>query len=386
MIGKSTWDYILIRTCIFILSSIVPLSILYSLTSFAAAFVTPLRVQLPRAPSFVERWLHVEAAFYILVYLPRRAYLQAAARHPPLLSREQRRALFQRCHDYIPDPERYIRKWSRDAPLAEIKRDNVEEFLRWAFFNGTAGPGDEEEMAGYIRETEELLGRKLEPGRGTARPLRLTLDQVDMLHRSLVWYGVVFAVDAAVSVYLLYIKGFSFRRLPYPRHLFIFPPRPSTLSLTTPSPAKRLAYWYRPHTSKTRLPVLFIHGIGIGLFPYAKFLADLTAKHNGEDGEVGVIAVEVLSISSRITAEALGREEMCEEIETIVKAHGWDKFVLASHSYGSVIAAHLLREPRLSKYIGPLIFIDPITFLLHLPDVAYNFVSLPRPILPKDST
>lgn len=43
-------------------------------------------------------------------------------------------------------------------------------------------------------------------------------------------------------------------------------------------------------------------------------------------------------------------------------------------SYGSVIATHLLRAPRIAQKIGPVLFIDPVCFLLHLPDVAYNFV------------
>lgn len=43
--------------------------------------------------------------------------------------------------------------------------------------------------------------------------------------------------------------------------------------------------------------------------------------------------------------------------------------------YGSVVAAQLLRNPEISQSIGPVLFIDPVSFLLHLPDVAYNFVS-----------
>lgn len=42
--------------------------------------------------------------------------------------------------------------------------------------------------------------------------------------------------------------------------------------------------------------------------------------------------------------------------------------------YGSVVAAQLLRSPEISQNIGPVLFIDPVSFLLHLPDVAYNFV------------
>lgn len=59
----------------------------------------------------------------------------------------------------------------------------------------------DEELEEYIAEMEKLLGRKLEPGRGNAQCLRLTLDKVEMLHRSLIWY--------LVSFMMSYIMNFS---------------------------------------------------------------------------------------------------------------------------------------------------------------------------------
>jgi hypothetical protein len=128
-----------------------------------------------------------------LVYLPRKYYLQTAATHPIPVSREHRRLLFQRCHENIPDPERYLSKWFLNAPLSEIKRDNVKDFFLWEFFNtGEHDPVDEEELDEYVRERKKLLERKIEPGRGSAKCMRLTVDKVDMLHRSLTWYMVSF--------------------------------------------------------------------------------------------------------------------------------------------------------------------------------------------------
>ncbi|PVH92971.1 hypothetical protein DM02DRAFT_542458, partial [Periconia macrospinosa] len=68
------------------------------------------------------------------------------------------------------------------------------------------------------------------------------------------------------------------------------------------------------------------------------------------------------------------KEAMCQEIDCILKAHGWEKFVLVSQSYGSVITTHLLHKPQIAQKIGPILLIDPVSFLLHLPDVAYNFI------------
>ncbi len=152
--------------------------------------------------------------------------------------------------------------------------------------------------------------------------------------------------------------------------------RPLTLFPTSCSPAKRLTYWYRPHTSRTRRPVVFIHGIGIGLYPYVNFLAELDSCLNkGRSGEdqVGIIATEIMPVSFRITHTAMGKDEMCEEIQAIIKHHRFEKPVLVSHSYGTVIATQLLKSPTMASQIGPIVLIDPISILLHLPDVAYNF-------------
>jgi hypothetical protein len=67
--------------------------------------------------------------FYLFIYLPRKAYLQRPATHPTNACREDRRKLFRRCHESIPDSRRSLAKWFLDAPRAEIKRENVKDFF-----------------------------------------------------------------------------------------------------------------------------------------------------------------------------------------------------------------------------------------------------------------
>lgn len=94
-----------------------------------------------------------------------------------------------------------------------------------------------------------------------------------------------------------------------------------------------------------------------------------------QDGQVGIIALELMPISFRITEPMPARDEMCRQINIILERHGFDKVVLASHSYGSVISTHLIHNPITAAKIGPMVLVDPVTFLLHLPDVAYNFTA-----------
>ena len=171
-----------------------------------------------------------------------------------------------------------------------------------------------------------------------------------------------------------------------------------------------LPYWYRPHRSSSKLPIVFIHGIGIGLLPYIPFLRELAAQ----DPDVGILAIEILPICMHITEEPLARDAMCDAITRILNAHGLRRIVLAGHSYGTAVSAYLLRQqwgsvdrpsipptpttplpqgprPGSTNHVSNLVgdngdgrdggdliaatlLMDPIPFLLHYPAVAYNFM------------
>jgi len=100
-------------------------------------------------------------------------------------------------------------------------------------------------------------------------------------------------VDVLTSVRLAY-RGF--RLFPTAGWLEVFPGRPHAPLFSTGvnSPAKNLSYWLRPHTSEDKLPVVFLHGLGVGMYPYIPLLGELV-KELGED--VGIIAVEIMVAS-----------------------------------------------------------------------------------------
>lgn len=188
MIGTSRLEYYFIRLCILGLHYIAPICILYCVLLVS---VYGVKATTYRFPLLVEAGAIAETLFYLLIYVPYRRHLQREALHPPAPSREERRELFQLCNDNIADPEAYLRKWFLGAELREIKRENLKDFLLWAFFNRGGPPGDDdEELEEYVSLMEKLLGRPILEGRGTAQALRLTIDKIDMLHRSIIWYWV----------------------------------------------------------------------------------------------------------------------------------------------------------------------------------------------------
>ncbi|KFZ23200.1 hypothetical protein V502_02321 [Pseudogymnoascus sp. VKM F-4520 (FW-2644)] len=183
MIGTSTAEYIFIRSCILFLHNIAPVSLLFCVLLLHSL---PTALYVNCLPLPIETWLVAEAAFFTVFFLPYRWYLQRSAIHPILPPREERAKLFERCNATVRDPEKYLSKWFLGAKEEHIKRENVKEFFRWAFLNTRqTNNEDEEEIEGYVKTMEKLLGRNIPLGKGSARSLRLTLDKVDCLHRSL---------------------------------------------------------------------------------------------------------------------------------------------------------------------------------------------------------
>lgn len=173
--------------------------------------------------------------------------------------------------------------------------------------------------------------------------------------------------------------GFHFHRLSFTKLFTLFPFRPVGLTTRYRSPATHLSYWYRPHTATNGLPILFIHGIGIGLYPYINFLSEINHPTGGENesefGHTGILAVEMMPISFRVTHGALDKNQMCTELGQILAKHNYDRFVLVVHSYGSIISSFIMAEPDLRLKVASTLLVDPVNFLLHAPDVAYNFTA-----------
>ncbi|KAF0328023.1 hypothetical protein GQ607_004854 [Colletotrichum asianum] len=376
MLGRTLHELIFIRICIALLR--------YPIITYASALAICLLGSKfgsrdPRwtaAASWVVGFMFVELAFASFIWKPYKTRLGEAAKHPAPSSPAARRALFDRCMATVPNPELYLRGWFLGSELKDIRRDNVREFLLWAFFDEGAeeipiSSEVEEEVGRYISRIEQLLGKPFKDGRGPAQSLRLTFDEIETKYRSVWWYAIMALVDAVTHL-LLVFNGFEYYAQSRDETLAVFPPRIQQLAAQRRS-SSGLSYWHRPHRQSDRLPIVFFHGIGIGLWVYIRFLAEISASKVGGEGQVGVIALEILPISFRLTKPPLGKDAFLKQFTEILDRHSWDKFVLVSHSYGSVLTTHVLRCPELQARIPRAVLIDPVSILLHLPDVAFNF-------------
>ncbi|KAA8899174.1 hypothetical protein FN846DRAFT_782440 [Sphaerosporella brunnea] len=366
MLGTSFAELVLVRVGTIALSAITPACALCAILSFAGFVNFPL---------LLTTYFWAETLFYVCWYLPWKRRLEKPAIHPPQRPHNERQALVNQCLSTITAPEQYLSGWFHGATVSSIHRENLAEFLSWAFLDLDQVPprGSEEaaEVDAYVRQFEEMLGTTLRSGYNPlVKSLRLTLDPVKMMHRSLVLYGVVGLVDFFTTMRL---RMGGLILFPTKSWRASFPIRLHAVLASDwgkRSPSKDFSYWYRPHTAKDKVPIVFLHGLGIGLHPYVGFLHEL-AKEAGEG--VGIVAVEIMALSMRICRDPMRASEFSSQMLQILNHHNITKFVLAGHSYGTVISTHLLHCPIIGPRIDSLVLIDPITFLLHLPNVAYNF-------------
>ncbi|KAG6012068.1 hypothetical protein E4U54_007751 [Claviceps lovelessii] len=381
MIGASAHELVLIRFWILFFRY---MPVLY-LALLASTFLFPTdSASLWRLRLALLGLLAAELSFFVFVYAPHQRKLCRAATHPVTpLTPAERKALFEKCVTNTAQPEEYIRWWFLGADMDDIRHDNLREFFLWAFFDTdmqalSSRHIDQDvwnELEEYIALTEKQLGRPLRTGRGPAKCLRLTFDDVPSTYRCLLWYCIIFFVDMATHITLSW-HGFYYYARSLETSLATFPPRPQEWLAKRRSPEPGLGYWFKPHSCPTQRPLIFWHGIGIGLWTYVTFLIQLGTSAG--EGDVGLIVPEVLSVSCRLTEAPPRKDELLRMIATILDHHRqWKTFTLVSHSYGSVLTTHMLHSPIFQRHIASVVLIDPVTILLHLPDVAYNFTRRP---------
>lgn len=121
--------------------------------------------------------------------------------------------------------------------------------------------------------------------------------------------------------------------------------------------------------------MLYLHGVGI-LTIYLQFLSEFNRASDNDpsDGDIGFIFLELKPVSFYLTHKALDRDDMCAEILPILKRHKRDKFVLMANSYGTAISTQMLKNVGIAPRIGPILFVDPIPFLIIRPELVYNFL------------
>lgn len=175
--------------------------------------------------------------------------------------------------------------------------------------------------------------------------MRHTLDPLQSKHRPLLAYFIShWLLNTVCAAGMLYKLGFRRHR------------------------TGKITYWRRPALSgcQASLPVVFVHGIGMGLFTYWSFvhaLAGLPAE---------VFLVELPHASLKICEMVPADQQAVSALVKMLARHGHQRAVFAGHSLGSVYLSWLCRLAP--ECVAASVFIEPIVFMLFLKTVTHSFL------------
>ncbi|KAJ9442085.1 hypothetical protein DIPPA_26738 [Diplonema papillatum] len=316
----------------------------------------------------------VEALFY-LFFLRQKARFQKITPLPHRCSsRQERKKLIEQCIAAIRHPDEklmlrnvreFLEGWFVGSKLEDISFEDFANWCSWAFFNLERKdllPEDEAELeetiAWYSSQIHWVFPHTSSKERRFCT--RLSLDPVQVKHRPFIAY-----VVTSLMMYsgLLSIRLLGFRKC----HRRGVNNNSVDVHYRKGDPAAAKA------TCKSTLPIVFIHGIGIGFIHYAAFLRTLPT-------DVDVYLVEWPHVSMKLVFE--GPSSISSTVTTlrdivVGDGHGKTGACFVGHSLGSTAVAWMLHDKSSKSLVKSAVFLDPVNFVLFDPAIAYAFMHRP---------
>jgi pimeloyl-ACP methyl ester carboxylesterase len=120
-------------------------------------------------------------------------------------------------------------------------------------------------------------------------------------------------------------------------------------------------------SSRKPLPIVFIHGIGIGFAHYLRLVLNFPRNTD-------VYLIEWPHVAMQLQSTVPTSEQVVQELIQLVISEGHQTACFVAHSLGTTAISWLLHHPEGMKIVGASVLLDPVTFLLCDPTVATKFV------------
>lgn len=248
----------------------------------------------------------------------------------------------------------------RRESIGRLRRDNMDEFLSWAFFGidfttVESSPAMKKALDHFYTILQSRAELHFDSGRNSHfTPRWFTFESVKSLYRPFGVYAAV-ALMRFVANCFLYIIGF----------------RQYTCK-------RGLRYWHRS-AFKSRQgfpPFMFFHGIAPG--GYAPYLPMVLFGLLQGSRHRDIFFFENKPISYALCFDALSEEDtvhgVLEAVHRHLDSYAASRLTLCGHSFGTFQLTWMINSPQLKHRVRSIILLDPVSILLHDPDVVVNFL------------
>ncbi|KAI8342795.1 Alpha/Beta hydrolase protein [Chlamydoabsidia padenii] len=350
-------------------------------------------------------WIAMECIFY-LYYVIAYNRLQAIRKPKQSLTLDQRKQLYWKCLNAIEDVKAWSIGWfyyehdMSHPTFEDIHRENLALWFCWAFWHDNlayvlSNEDWAQELEWMIKTAEDEFQIEFTPGfNPDLQCIRLNLDPVLAVHRPLLLYLGLYLSTATFNMLALQwcwrfqVYGdhgavwggalYNLHRVFVWCNTYLFGRHSMKSTKSIPSTPttdrhdmKRIVYWHRSvedtrgeTTAKT--PLVFIHGIGAGLMCYVEFIYRLVGLDRP------LFLVELPFVAMRMVDDVPDALTIVEDIKGMLQDHGYEHAIFVSHSLGTAVTSWMLTNAPL--VVAGTVLIDPICFLLHYPQVCFNFI------------
>lgn len=277
-----------------------------------------------------------------------------------------------------------MRAWFRRSTWSSVKKRDAYAYLYWVFYNSEIPPlefltGQQRAVLDdALSRVEKRAGKTIpdEPSVGV-QPVRLTIDEVNVNWRPLTWYVMALGGNWMLRHWLVSSYGARFGCY---NGLEYFVRIPES--------------WDAVHG---RRPLVFLHGLGLGMMQYKIFLSDLLRNHSDRPLLFPLQPHISQNIFHVRFLTPMPRQEMTACLVGLLRELGWvppaDEpddthesykntkssmsrgVVVLSHSYGSFVHTWLLKAyPHIAVRSC---FVDPVAICCWEGDMCHNFLYKP---------
>ncbi|KII95108.1 hypothetical protein PLICRDRAFT_120922 [Plicaturopsis crispa FD-325 SS-3] len=283
-----------------------------------------------------------------------------------------------------------LRTWFGGAPWSHLRRTEVRAWLYWSIFNAPLPLNDDLQHAHRVvlNDALDLLQKRSgtiipDGSNPSVKPMLMTLDKVKVSWRPFGFYVFVAVLNMVLKIYYTRFCGFRLGCYNGLEYIIRVPKS-----------------W---NQSSGARPLVFVHGLGLGLAQYHHLLSNLRReftdrpilvplqphisqdifhpqylkplnRYEAANALAGLLAELGWADPKKVDELGLTEDEQSEGEES-TKGASRKGVTMMSHSNGSYFHAWMLKSH--GKMVSRSCFVDPVTFCSWEGHVCYNFLYRP---------
>ncbi len=298
---------------IIFISSVIPLSIIW-LIQILFLNISIIPISSPYLSAFITIWSSSEIIF--LIY---QSYLYSIIQHKPSvphLTSIERDQIVSKSLSNIKNLEKTLTKWFMDRPIENINRQNITNWLAFAFYSKhfqelnndehqeIKSLIDKLEINHQLKFTDNELNDKISY-------MKHILDPVRIIFRPLVFYIVTDTLlNGILATSIFHLRGYHFVKIGH------------------------LSFWtYHDETCNSEEeedPIIFFHGIGAGLLMYQGFIARIH-KQFSRRRRIILISMRCICMRYPSLKDIPNMSETVDSIQQIFNYYKLKKAIFIGH-------------------------------------------------------